>query len=338
MKIEIDEREIIEVPEFSYADVEAAWERINAYLTPTPIMQSYYLGGSLSGYDDDRSYFFKLETMQQTKSFKVRGALSVMLALSEEERARGVGAISSGNHGSSVAYAAKLLGIDATIVVPETTPKSKVDKIRYFGGHVHQVGSNYDEAHAAGISYLAERGLTFVDAYYDDPRVYGGQGTIAIELLQQLPKVDTIVVPIGGGGLSTGIAVYAKHLRPDIRVVGVQTEACPAMVHSWRDGKFYDEYPIGETRCDATVGGVGALSYMMLCNVMDEIIIVSEDEAASACAFLAREEKIIAEVASSMVVAAAREHREEVGGTNVALVISGANIDGSMLDEVLRNY
>lgn len=338
MKIEITEREIVDVPDFSSVDVEAAWERIQSYLTPTPVVQSYYLGGSLSAYDDNRSYFFKLETMQRTKSFKVRGALSVMLALSEEERSLGVGAISSGNHGSSVAYAAQLLGIDATIVVPETAPKSKVDKIRYFGGHVYQVGSNYDETHAAGMAYVAERGLTFVDAYYDDPRLYGGQGTIAIELLQQLPEVDTIVVPIGGGGLSTGIAVYAKHVRPDIRIVGVQTEACPAMAHSWRDGKFYSEYPIGETRCDATVGGVGALSYMMLCDVMDEIIIVSEDEAASACAFLAREEKLIAEVASSMVVAAARDHREEVGGTNIALIISGSNIDGQTLNEVLEKH
>lgn len=332
------EREIVEVPDFSYRDVEEAEARIRPYLAPTPLVQSYYLGGALSGIDDGRSYFFKLESMQRAKSFKIRGALSVMLALTEEERARGVGAISSGNHGSSVAYAAQMLGIPATIIVPETTPRSKLDKIAYFGGKVHQVGRTYDEAHAAGLAYIAERGLTYVDAYYDDPRLYGGQGTIALELLEQLPEVDTIVVPIGGGGLSTGIAVYAKHARPGIRIIGVQTEACPAMWASWRDGRFYSEYPVGETRCDATVGGVGALSYMMLRDVMDDIIIVTEDEAASACAFLAREEKLVAEVASSMVVAAVRDHREQVGGENVALIISGGNIDGAVLDEVLQKY
>lgn len=331
-------REAVETTEFSVADVEAAEARIRPYLPATPVVPSFYLGGMLCGECPDRDYYFKLETMQRAKSFKIRGALSVMLALADQERARGVAAISSGNHGSSVALAGKLLGIRTTIIVPETAPQSKIDKIRYFGGAVLQMGSTYDEAHVAGSAYIVEHGLTAVDAYYEDPRLYGGQGTIAVELLKQLPNVDTIVVPIGGGGLSTGIAVYAKAKRPGIRIIGVQTEACPAMAASWEDGKFYSEYPVGKTRCDATVGGVGALAYTLLPEVMDDIIVVTEDEAASACAFLARQEKIIAEVASSMVVAAVRDHREEVGGTCVALVVSGANIDGDMLDEVLRNY
>ena len=200
------------------------------------------------------------------------------------------------------------------------------------------MGADYDEAHALGMAYLAKRGLTYIDPYYDDPKVYGGQGTIAIELLEQLPNLDCIVVPVGGGGLSTGIATWAKHVNPSIRIVGVQTEACPAMYASWRDGKFYDEYPIGPTRCDATVGGVGALAYMRLRDVMDELIVVSEDEAASACAWFARKEKLVAEVASCMTVAAVRAHREQVGGTRVALIISGGNIDGFMLDDVLREF
>lgn len=331
-------RQIVEVPEFSYRDVEEAWDRLHDKLAPTPVVQSYYLGGPLSGIDDGREYFFKLESMQRAKSFKIRGALNKMLSLTPEELGRGVGTISSGNHGSSVAYAGQMLGVSPIVIVPKTCPQSKQDKIRYFGGTCLTMGENYDEAHAQGMDYLKERGLTYIDAYYDDPKIYGGQGTIAIELLQQIPDLDCIVMPIGGGGLSTGIATYAKHVNPGIRIVGVQTEACPAMLASWRDGVFYKEYPIGPTRCDATVGGVGALSYMRLRDVMDELIVVTEDEAASACAFLAREEKLIGEVASCMTVAAVRNHREQVGGSRVALVISGGNIDGKMLDEVLREY
>ncbi|ERI05123.1 threonine/serine dehydratase [Atopobium sp. oral taxon 810] len=331
-------RETVEVPDFSAADVDAAYTRLKDHLAPTPVVQSYYLGGPLSGIDDGREYFFKLESMQRAKSFKIRGALNKMLTLTDEERARGVGTVSSGNHGSSVAYAGSMLGISATVIVPETCPQSKQDKIRYFGGTCLPMGKDYDEAHKLGMRHIEEYGLTYVDAYYDDPLIYAGQGTVAVELLAQLPAADCIVVPVGGGGLSTGIAVWAKTQRPNICIVGVQTEACPAMWASWRDGRFYDEYPIGPTRCDATVGGVGALAYMRLRDVMDELIVVTEDEAASACAFMAREEKLVAEVASCMTVAAVRDHREQVGGSRVALVISGGNIDGATLDEVLRQY
>lgn len=333
-----NERQIVNVPAFSYVDVEEAYGRIGGLLAPTPVVQSYYLGGPLSGHDDGREYYFKLESMQRARSFKIRGALNKMLTLDAGERSRGVGTVSSGNHGSSVAYAGQMLGIPATVIVPESCPQSKRDKIAYFGGTCLPMGADYDEAHRLGMAYVEEHGLTYVDAYYDDPKIYGGQGTIAVELLQQLPQVDTIVVPVGGGGLSTGIATYAKHAKPSIRIVGVQTEACPAMWASWRDGVFYDEYPIGPTRCDATVGGVGALAYMRLHDVMDDLIVVSEDEAAAACAFMAREEKLIGEVASCMTIAAVRSHRERVGGSTVALVISGGNIDGAMLDEVLREY
>lgn len=332
------ERQVVDVPEFGYRDVEKAYGRLREHLAPTPVVQSYYLGGPLSGHDDGREYYFKLESMQRTKSFKIRGALNKMLTLTDEERSRGAATVSSGNHGSSVAYAGSLLGIPATVIVPKGCPVSKQDKIRYFGGTCLVMGADYNEAHELGMAYIEGHGLTYVDAYYDDPKIYGGQGTVAAELLEQLPEVDCIVVPVGGGGLSTGVATWAKHVSPGIRVVGVQTEACPAMWASWRDGTFYDEYPIGETRCDATVGGVGALAYMRLHDVMDELIVVTEDEAASACAFMAREEKLVAEVASCMTVAAVRDHRERVGGTRVALVISGGNIDGAILDEVLRQY
>lgn len=318
---------------FGYEEVKAAYERIKPYLKDTPLEPSFYLG------DGERKYFFKLESFQPVKSFKVRGALNKMLTLTEEEKAKGVSTISSGNHGSSVSYAASLLGIEnAQIIVPATAPKSKVERIEYFGGSVMQMGANYDEAHALGMKHIEEMGMTYIDAYYDDPKIYGGQGTIAIEILNQNPDIDTIVVPVGGGGLSTGIAVAAKAIKPDICIIGVQTEACPAMIKSYEDGVCYEEYPIGETICDAVVGGVGALSYAMLKDYCDDLIEVSEESAAKAVSFMARNEKYIVEPSSCLTVGAVMDYPERIGGKNIALVLSGGNIDGDLLTELMNRY
>ena len=276
--------------------------------------------------------------MQRAKSFKIRGAMNKMLTLTEEEKQRGVATISSGNHGSSVSYAASLLGIEnAKVIVPETTPKSKVDKIRYFGADVMLMGSNYDEAHALGMKFIDEKGMTYIDAYYDDPKIYEGQGTIAIEILEQNPGIDTIVVPIGGGGLITGSAVAAKALKPGIRVIGVQTEACPAMIKAIEDKVFYEEYPVtGDTVCESLVGGVGKLSYELLPQFIDDIIEVKEKTIREAVRFMIKDEKIIAEGGSCTTVAAVIDFRERVGGKNIALVISGGNIDGDLMVKLMN--
>ena len=315
---------------FNYNEVKEAYERIKDYVRKTPLEQSFYLG------DGEREYFFKLESFQKVKSFKIRGALNKMMTLTPEEIERGVATISSGNHGSSVSYAASLLGIkNAKVIVPETTPQSKVDKIKYFGSEVMLMGKNYDEAHALGMKYIEENGMTYIDAYYDDPKIYGGQGTVAIEILDQNPDIDTIVVPIGGGGLITGIAVAAKAIKPDIRIVGVQTEACPAMIKSYEDGVFYDEYPCEDSLCDSLIGGIGALSYEMAKDYVDDFIAVSEETIAKAVAFMAREEKYIVEAGSCTTVAAVMDFCERIGGKNVALVLSGGNIDGAVLYELM---
>lgn len=318
---------------FDYNEVKAAYERICPYVRKTPLEQSFYLG------DGQRNYFFKLESFQRAKSFKIRGALNKMLTLTPEEIQRGVATISSGNHGSSVSYAASLLGIKNTkVIVPETTPQSKIDKIQYFGADVLLMGKGYDEAHALGMEYIRQHGMTYIDAYYDDPYIYGGQGTIGIEILEQNPDIDTIVVPIGGGGLITGIAVAAKAIKPGIRVVGVQTEKCPAMIKSYEDGVFYEEYPCEDSICDALIGGVGALSYQMVKDYVDDLIAVSEDTIGKAVSFMAREEKFIVETGSCTTVAAVMDFRERIGGKNIALVLSGGNIDGKMLLSLMEKY
>lgn len=317
---------------FSAQEVFDARDRIRDYVYKTPLEQSLYLG------EGDREYFFKLECLQTVKSFKIRGAINKMLTLTDEQRAKGVVAISSGNHGASVSYGAKLLGIKkAVIIVPETTPKAKTDKIEFYGGQVMRLGKNYDEADKLGAAYIKEHDMTKIDAYYDDVKVYAGQGTVALEILEQKPDIDTIVVPIGGGGLITGISVAAKAIKPDIRVVGVQTEACPAMIKSLEDHVFYDEYPVvGDTVCDALVGGVGKLSYELAGDCIDDIIQVRESSIRKAVKYMIKDEKIIAEGGSCTTVAAVRDFRERVGGRKIALVISGGNIDGELMVSLLN--
>ena len=318
---------------FNAQEVHKAYERISPYIRKTPLEESFYLGS------EERRYFFKLESFQRVISFKIRGALNKMLTLTEEEIRRGIATISSGNHGSSVSYASSLLGIkNAKVIVPQTTPQSKIDKIRYFGADVMLLGKDYDEAHRLGMEYITSRGMTYIDAYYDDPKIYAGQGTIAIEILQQNPDVDTIVVPIGGGGLITGIAVAAKSIKPDIRIVGVQTEACPAMVKAYEDGIFYEEYPCAGSICDSLIGGIGALSYEMAKDYVDEFLVVSEETIGRAVSFMAREEKYIVEAGSCTTVAAVMDMAERIGGKNIALVLSGGNIDGKLLYELMGKY
>lgn len=318
---------------FNFQDTKDAYNRIKSYTIKTPLEESFYLG------DDNKKYFFKLESFQKVKSFKIRGALNKMLTLNNEEKKSGVATISSGNHGSSVSYAAKLLGIrNVKIIVPESTPQSKIDKIEYFGGEAILLGKNYDEANSLGMNYILENNLTYIDAYYDDPYIYGGQGTIGIEILEQNPDIDTIVVPIGGGGLITGIAVAAKHIKPDIKIIGVQTEACPAMIKSYQHNTFYEEYPNTDTLCDSLIGGIGKLSYKLAKDYVDEFLIVSENGIAKAVSFMAKQEKFIAEAGSCTTIAAVNEYPEKISGKNIALVISGGNIDGEILTNILRNH
>jgi threonine dehydratase len=318
---------------FNYNHVKNAYERIKKHVPKTPLEESFYLG------NESNKYFFKLESLQRVKSFKIRGALNKMMTLTKEEMSQGVAAISSGNHGSSVSYAASILGINnVKIIVPKTTPQSKIDKIQHFGAEVLHLGNNYDEAHSLGMDFIQKHQLTYIDAYYSDPEIYGGQGTVGIEILEQNNDIDTIVVPIGGGGLITGIAVAAKSIKPEIRIIGVQTEACPAMIKSYEDNIFYEEYPSEESLCDALVGGVGKLSYDLAQNYVDDFIAVSEESIAKAVSFMAKKEKYIVEAGSCTTVAAVMDYRDRIGGKNIALVLSGGNIDGDVLTDILSKY
>ncbi|MGO5210411.1 threonine ammonia-lyase [Parafannyhessea sp. LCP21S3_E6] len=316
---------------FDAQDVREARERISPWARVTPLEQSIYLDYA------DRNYQFKLESQQLGKSFKIRGALNTISQLSDYEKRHGVGTVSTGNHGVAVAIAAHVLGIpDCSVVVPLGTPHAKTDRIRFYGARSMMLGADYDDALTLGINYIDRAEMFYVDPFEHDTRVYAGQGTIGLEIMEQNPDVDTIVVPIGGGGLCTGIAVAAKSVNPNVRIVGVQTEACPAMVDSIRDGVCYSRFPTeGDTVCEAIVGGIGEIAFDMLPSLIDDIVVVSEKSIRSAFKFMIEREQLSVEAGSAMVVAAVREFPERVGGKNVALVISGGNLDINILTSVL---
>lgn len=316
----------------SIDDVRTARERLEGRIRRTWLEESVYLGNR------NRRYFYKLESQQIGKSFKIRGALNVLEQLNLGERARGVGVVSTGNSAVALAYAARELNIENCLaIVPVTTPAAKLDRIRFYGGRVMSMGENYSEALMLGLNYIECSNMHVMDPFGCDPANYAGSGTIGLEILEQNPDIDTIVAPIGTGGLITGIAVGAKSIRPDVRIVGVQTEACPAMYESLRHGTCYSTYPVsGDTVCGAVTGGVGRIAYEMLPMLIDDIIVVSERSICDALKFMIEREQIVAEAASAMVVAAVHDYPEEVGGSNVALVISGGNIDASLLETLLK--
>lgn len=317
--------------EFTGQDVREAYVRISDFIRRTPLEDSIYLN------DEEHRYRFKLENWQLGKSFKIRGALNTLAQISSEQIARGVGTISTGNHGIAVSYACYLLGItNCVVIVPFGTPRPKLDRIRFYGARVMMMGNNYEDALTLGLNYIDRHELFYVDPGDADPRVYAGQGTIGYEIMVAHPKVDTIVLPMGSGGLITGVAVAAKSINPDVRIVGVQTAACPAVAMSLADGVMYTHYPtVGPTICDAVVGGIGSLAYQMLPDLIDQIIIVEEEAIREALCYMAIEEQIVIEGGSAMVVAAVREYPDLVGGHDVALVISGGNVDGMVLHTAL---
>lgn len=308
----------------TYSDILAAQTRIGGRVAHTELMPSTVRDARL-----------KLECRQPLGSFKIRGALSKISSLTASERAAGVIAVSSGNHGAGVSLAAQLEGIArAKVYVPAATPRAKTEKIAKYGAEVVQIGDSYDACHAIAEAAAKESGMTMIDPC-SDIEVIAGQGTAGLEICEDWPKVDTILVPIGGGGLITGIAVAAKRHNPNIRIIGVQTAACPAMAASIRDNVCYLEFDtVGDTICDALVGGIGEIPFAMR-NLIDEVLVVEEAAIRAAVRSLVLEDHVVAEGAGAVGVAAYDANKERFAGKNVAIVISGGNIDGGRLAAIL---
>jgi threonine dehydratase len=274
-----------------------------------------------------RRVLLKAETLQRTGSFKIRGAFNTIAQLSSDERQLGVVTASAGNHGQAVAWAARQAGIPATIVVPEAAPMAKVDAARGYGARVQLAGEGFDEAATVAQRIVEETGATYVHAF-DDERVIAGQGTLGLELADQLPEgAGVVVIPVGGGGLASGIAIALRALRPELRLVGVQAAACAPLAGGT---------PGGPTIADGIAVKVpGALTAPILRELLDDVVVVDDEEIAEAIVLLAERSKLVAEGAGAAPVAALLAGR--VGGAEPACaVLAGGNIDATTLVSVVR--
>lgn len=278
--------------------------------------------------------YLKPENLQITGSFKVRGSAYKIAMLSEEEKARGVIACSAGNHAQGVALAASKNGIRSLICLPDSAPISKVEATKGFGAEVCLVEGCYDDAYKKALELKESEGYTFVHPF-DDENVIAGQGTIALEVLNDLDDIDAIVVPVGGGGLISGIAYTAKQIRPSVKVYGVQMSGAPGMYNSVRDGKI-ECLPTVHTIADGiAVKQPGENTFRLVSEYVDDIALVSDDEVASAILALIEKQKMIAEGAGAAAVAAVMFDKFNLKGKRVVSIVSGGNIDVTILSRVI---
>lgn len=316
------------LPALGFDDILAAADRLKGQVLDTPCLPSRTLS-EMAGCE----VFLKFENHQFTASFKERGALNKMAQLTAAERASGVLAVSAGNHAQGVAYHAQRMGIPATIVMPRFAPAVKVERTRGFGAEVVLVGDTFDDARAHGVALAQERGLTLVHPY-DDLAVMAGQGTIGLEMLAQQPAIDTLLIAIGGGGLISGIATAARALRPDIQVIGVQTERFPA---AWNAVHNAHHESAQATIADGiAVKSPGVLTLPLIRDRVDDVLLVGEDEIEQAILLLLEIEKTVVEGAGAVGLAALMKHSERFKGRKVGLVLCGGNIEPLVLAEIIE--
>jgi threonine dehydratase len=315
------------------ADVLAARERVREETYMTPCARSEMLS-KLTGH----RVYLKLENLQMTGSFKERGALNRLALLTPEEAARGVVAASAGNHAQGVAYHATKRAVRSVIMMPLATPLVKVTATREFGAEVVLHGANYDEACAEATRLCESEGMVFLHPF-DDAAVMAGQGTIGLEMLEQVPEMDAVIVPIGGGGLIGGMACAIKALRPQCRVIGVQTSRLPSMIEAVSAGGP-TTVEAGTTIADGiAVRRAGELTYPMVAKYVDEIVTVDEDEIASAILILLEREKTLAEGAGAAALAALLQGKTSLSmssGKTVGVLVCGGNIDVTLLARIIE--
>ncbi|MEG2629862.1 MAG: threonine ammonia-lyase [Comamonas sp.] len=312
----------------SLQDIELAAQRLHGHILETPCVESRTLSQIVGA-----QVFLKFENLQFTASFKERGACNKLAQLTPEESARGVIAMSAGNHAQGVAYHAQRLGLRAVIVMPRFTPDVKVERTRGFGAEVVLHGDTLDEARSHARALADSQGLVFVHPY-DDAAVAAGQGTLALEMLKAQPDLDMLVVAIGGGGLIAGVATAAKAIKPGIEIIGVQTQRFPSMVNAIQGS----ELPMGQSTIaeGIAVASPGELTQGVVRALVDDLLLVDEGDIEQAVLMLLEIEKTLVEGAGAAGLAAMLRHRERFAGRKVGLVLSGGNIDPLLLAAIIE--
>jgi threonine dehydratase len=315
-------------------NIQQAQKTIAPYAKPTPLTRSKFLSELCS---DD--VFLKLENQQVTHSFKIRGVINKLLNLSPEEKARGVVTASAGNHGQAVAYGAQKLGFSAKIVVPTNTPKIKVDGIKQYGADLLLFGETYTEAEKKAKEVATQEGCFYISPYNDE-LIVAGHGTVGLEILKALPTLDVVIVPVGGGGLISGISIAVKIQRPNVQVIGVQSEASPIMYESLKAGKIvpphrHEPYTIAE----GLSGGIekGSITFTIAQQYVDEVMLVREESIRHAVYLLWKNEKQVAEGSGVAGAAMLLENNDSFTGQTVAVVVTGGNIDDSLFKSILAS-
>lgn len=313
-----------------YDLVQEGADRLKKRVRRTELIPSHHFSEKL-GFP----IFFKCENLQRTGSFKIRGALNFMTAQPRERLANGVITASAGNHAQGVAFSADLLGVKATVYMPEATPLFKVFATKEYGAEVVLSGRTFDEACAAALEEGKRRGALFVHPF-DDPLVMAGQGTIGLEILDELPDVANILVPVGGGGLIAGVAAAVKETHPHVRVVGVESAAAPGMSHSLERGRI-SEAAVTATLADGiAVKRVGKRTFPLVRDLVDEMVVVEEEEIAQSIVVLLERTKLLVEGAGAVTLAALLNHRVlDLSGKTVCL-LSGGNIDVKTISRVVE--
>ena len=301
---------------------------LSPVINQTPVLHA-------PGLVPDCSFYLKADCLQKTGAFKLRGAYYKIATLSDQEKRRGVIACSAGNHAQGVGFASRDMHIPATICIPAAAPISKIQATRSYGANVVLVDGVYDDAYAEAVRLRDEQGLTFIHPF-DDYRVMAGQGTIGLEILEQLPDVDVILVPIGGGGLISGVAFTMKSLKPDIKVYGVQAAGAPSMQTSVKDGKIECLDHVSTIADGIAVKEPGSNTFELCRKYVDDIVTVTDDEISTAILTLIEKHKLIAEGAGAVPVAAVMFNKVPVKGKKVVCLVSGGNIDVTILSRVIK--
>jgi len=313
----------------SLADIEAARERIGdrAYCTPMALSKT------LSERHHAQIYL-KLENLQMSGAFKERGALNKLLQLSQDELRRGVIVASAGNHAQGVAYHGVRLGAPVTVVMPENSSLTKVSAVKRYGAQVILVGTHFEDALAEALRRTESEGLTFIHPF-NDPAVIAGQGTIGLEMLEQCPQIEAVIVPVGGGGLISGVATAIKARKSDVRIIGVEARAIAAAYAARRAGKRVEVPPAHTIADGIAVQELGSETFPIIQALVDEIVVVDEAEIAAAVLCLLEDEKTVAEGAGAAPLAAIMHRALGVEGRRVGLLISGGNIDIALLTRII---